>query len=194
MHRIGAIDIFPGESGNNYTTTIKPDKSPCGKYALMAIDERDQIEVDQTVDMLEKLIYEDRTARSIAESIAARMAWRTARRLGRANEKIAALVAERDDTTRSAAAWMEGEGIAEDALIALIEKEGAKGVLRRILEMGDLVGDGTDVDHGIGRMVPFWRGVSLVGAPEWAANVVKALDGAILDALIERLAPPEREA
>lgn len=190
MHRIGTIDIFPGESGNNYTSTIKPDKSPCGKYALVAIEERDQIDVDQTVDMLEKLLHEDRPVRSIAESIAARMAWRTARSLGSANEKIAALVAERDDTTRSAAAWMEGEGIAEDALLALIENEGAKGALRRILEMGELRGGNLERD---GRSV-WWATFSFESAYGWPADVVHRIEGAIYDDILESIPVPEREA
>lgn len=190
MHRIGTIDAFPGETGTNYATTISPDKMPHGKYSLLAVTESDAGNLERTVEDIEKLIYDTPRHRDAAERIVTRMSRIIAGARAADARRIEALQAKLDDVSGSAGAWMDGEGIAEDALDALISKQGAKGdALHSLLQMGGLYGIEPDADRG----ERFWGDVRLDSGPEWAGRVVEGLDRGIRDALIGTIPGPGDE-
>ena len=183
MHRIGTIDVFPGEMGNNHTLSISPDSVAHGKYSLLAISDADATMLEQTVEMITGLICQE-SPRAAAESIVARMAWRIAGRLESKNKQIATLC----DPNGSAGAWMDDRSIADDALAAVINDKGAKcEELKDLLELGTLRG----IDEFRDGREMFWEAFAFSSPLEWPERVVNKLSPTISDAILDAIEKPD---
>ena len=185
MHRIGTIDVFPGEMGNNHTLSISPDSVAHGKYSLLAISDADATMLEQTVEMIADLICQE-SPRAAAESIVARMAWRIAGRLESKNKQIATLC----DPNGSAGAWMDDRSIAEDALAAVINDKGAKcEELKDLLDLGTLRG----IDEFRDGREMFWESFEFSSPLEWPERVVDNLSPTISVAIRDGIEKPDGE-
>lgn len=185
MRRIGTIDVFPGERGNNYTLSISPDSIEHGKYLLLATSDPDATMLEHTVEMIADLICKE-SPRAAAESILARMAWRIAGRLESKNKQIAALC----DPNGSAGAWMDDRSIAEDALAAVINDKGAKcEELNDLLELGTLRG----IDEFRDGREMFWEAFAFSSPLEWPERVVDKLSPTISEAIRDGIEKPDGE-